>query len=327
MSLMRLKARSITFWGAFLFIVLTLPRLVQAQDFHGWLQDLRQEAVQYGISEKLVAEALPDTLELNEEIIRLDHRQPEGGVSFEQYKNNVVTLSRIREGKRKGLQYNGLLRKISRAYGVQPQYIAALWGIETSFGANTGGFETIPALVTLSYDARRGSFFRQELFKALRIVDQGNIGLHEMKGSWAGAMGQCQFMPTSFEKYAQDYDGDGKRDIWHTEADVFASTANYLSKSGWRPKEPWGIRVVLQKNFNNSMMGINTKKTLKVWREAGVDIPDNIFAPDEPLSIVQSGGSGYKTYVVGGNYRILLKWNTSTYFATAVGLLADQLKS
>ena len=310
----------------FLDIALVVPGFAAVQDFHDWLKDLRRDAIQYGISQKLVAEALPDTLEPNAEIIRLDHKQPEGGVSFEEYKHNVVTESRLREGRRKILKYNDLLNKIGHAYGVQPQYIAALWGVETSFGKNVGGFETVPALVTLSYDVRRGAFFRQELLKALHIIDQGNIGLHEMKGSWAGAMGQCQFMPTSYEKYAQDYDKDGKRDIWHTEADVFASTAAYLSKSGWRAGEPWGVRIVLKKSFNNKLIGKDINKLAKEWVAAGVPVP-NVFAADEPLSIIQSGGSGYKTYLVGNNYRILLKWNASTYFATAVGLLADQLKS
>ena len=287
---------------------------------------MRREAVQFGISETLVAEALPDTLEPNETIIRLDHKQPEGGVTFERYKNNVVTSSRIRVGRNKILQNKSLLKDVSRTYGVPPQYIVALWGVETSYGANTGGFETIPALVTMAYDARRAAFFRQELLKALRIIDEGAIGLHEMKGSWAGAMGQCQFMPTSYEKYAQDFDKDGVADIWDSKADVFASTANYLSKNGWKASEPWGVRVVLPKNFNNSLMGIKVSKSPELWREAGVPVPANVFNEDEPLSIVQSGGSGYKTYLVGKNYRILLDWNTSTYFATAVGLLADGLK-
>jgi len=299
-----------------------------ARDFHAWLQDLRQEARAYGISEKLIAEALPDSLTPNARILRFDHRQPEGGISFERYKHNVITVARIRDGRRKMAQNEQLLKEVSADYGVEPQYIAALWGIETSFGRNMGGFETIPALVTLAYDGRRGTFFRQELLKALRIVDQGNIGLHEMKGSWAGAMGQCQFMPTSFEKYAQDFDKDGKRDIWDTKADVFASTAAYLAESGWKAGEPWGIPIKLAKGFDSSLIGPNIEKPYKSWQDAGViNLQKSLpFSGDEGLSVVQPGGKGYKAYLVGGNYRILLKWNTSTYFATAAGLLADALK-
>jgi membrane-bound lytic murein transglycosylase B len=298
----------------------------QARDFQSWLEDLRREAIQCGISDALVADALPDTLEPNATIIRLDHKQPEGGISFQRYKNNVVTASRIRAGRERMLQYRSLLRSVSHAYGVQPQYIVTLWGMETSYGSNTGGFETIPALVTLAYDARRGPFFREELLKALRIVDKGDVSLHDMVGSWAGAMGQCQFMPTSYEKYAQDFDGDGKADIWHSKADVFASTANYLSKNGWKKTEPWGVRIMLPKGFDNGLIGVNTKKSLEEWRRAGVHLKTNVFSQDELLSIVQSGGEGYKMYLVGDNYRILLQWNTSTYFATAAGLLADELK-
>lgn len=327
MRLTYLKAsRAFLLSGVILAISVFANSRVQAQDFRGFLAELRREAVQFGISEALVARALPDTLEPDDEIIRLDHKQPEGGISFQRYKNNVVTSSRIRAGRSKMRQYRRLLADVRHDYGVPPQYIVALWGMETSYGTNTGGFETIPALVTLSYDARRGGFFREELFKALRIVDQGGIGLHDMKGSWAGAMGQCQFMPTSYLKYAQDYDGNGHADIWHSKADVFASTANYLSQNGWRAREPWGVRIALPKNFNTRLIGVKIQKLPQIWRTVGIHVPVHVFAEDEPLSIVQSGGCGYKTYLVGSNYRILMQWNTSTYFATAVGLLADQLK-
>lgn len=308
-------------------IVLASP--ARAGDFYSWLHELRQEAVQTGISEKLVWEALPDSLVPNAQIIRLDRKQPEGTITFEKYKSNVVTRGRMKEGSRLMLRHQGLLTDVSDTYGVDPQYIVALWGVETSFGKNTGGFETIPALVTLAYDGRRGSFFRQELIKALRIIDQGHIHLHEMKGSWAGAMGQCQFMPTSFEDFAQDYNGDGRQDIWRTEADIFASAAAYLAAGGWRYGQPWGYPAELPKNFDNSMIGSKIQKPLKFWQDAGVrtsggrELP---FDADEVVSIIQPGGKGYKTYAVGNNYRILLKWNASIYFATAVGLLADGLK-
>jgi membrane-bound lytic murein transglycosylase B len=304
-------------------IVFSTP--ASAQDFYSWLQDLRHDVLQYGISQKLTQEALPDTLAPDDTVIRLDRRQPEGTISFETYKRNVVTTSRLKEGRRQVRQQRKLLAEISAFYGVEPQYIAALWGIETSFGGNTGGFETVPALVTLAYDGRRGPFFRQELLKALRIVDQGHIALHDMKGSWAGAMGQCQFMPTSFEKFAQDYDRDGRRDIWHSKADVFASTAAYLSGSGWKAGKPWGIPVRLPKNFDTSLIGATIQKPLQFWEGVGLHLPEG-FAPDELVSIVQPGGKGYKAYAVGNNYRILLTWNNSSYFATAVGFLADGLK-
>jgi membrane-bound lytic murein transglycosylase B len=299
------------------------------QDFSSWLGDLRQEALQYGISQKLVDEALPDTLTPNERVIRFDRQQPEGGIPFEKYKKNAMTAKRLGNGRARMQQYRTLLKEIGAVYGVEPQYIVALWGIETSFGRNIGGFETIPALVTLAYEGRRGDFFRQELLKALKIVDQGNIPLHEMKGSWAGAMGQCQFMPTSFEKFAQDYNKDGRRDIWNTKADVFASAAAYLSGSGWQQGQPWGRRVMLPKGFDRSLIGLNVEKPIQFWQAAGIRLPNGRHLPldsNHQASIIQPGGEGYKTYIVYGNYRILMKWNNSTYFATAVGHFADQLK-
>ena len=300
------------------------------QDFHLWLNDLRQEAFRYGISEKLILEALPFTLVPDVKVIRLDRKQPENTVSFTRYKKNVLTKARIKEGRFMMKKHKTLLNRIGKDYGVEPRYIVALWGIETNFGKNTGGFEVIPALVTLAYDGRRGEFFRRELLKALSIVDQGNIELYEMKGSWAGAMGQCQFMPTSFENFAEDYNRDGKRDIWHTKSDVFASAAQYLLSNGWQEGQPWGHRVMLPVSFNNKLIGRNVKRPLKFWSNSGVRLLNGEKVPSEGdylVSIVQPGGEGYKTYVIYNNYRVLMKWNASIYFATAVGLFADDLKS
>jgi len=300
------------------------------KDFYLWLNDLRQEAFRYGISERLILEALPYTLVPNVKIIRLDRKQPENTVSFTRYRKNVLTKARIKEGRFMMKKHKTLLNRIGRDYGVEPRYIVALWGIETNFGKNTGGFEVIPALVTLAYDGRRGAFFRKELLRALRIVDQGNIGLHEMKGSWAGAMGQCQFMPTSFEKFAEDYNRDGRRDIWNTKADVFASAARYLSSNGWKAGKAWGHRVRLPVSFNNKLIGMSVKKPLKFWNDAGVRLLNGKMVPHEGadlVSVIQPGGEGYKVYIVYDNYRGILKWNASLYFATIVGLFADALKS
>lgn len=313
-------------------IVLLAPgrsSYADAPDFYAWLADLRQEAIQSGISSALVEEALPDTLVPNERIVRFDRKQPENKITYEKYKKNVLTEKRKQDGLSYMKQHEPLLRQVSEAYGVEPQYIVALWGIETGFGKNIGGFEVIPALATLAYEGRRGDFFRKELLKALRIVDEGNIGLHEMKGSWAGAMGQCQFMPTSFEKYAQDFDKDGKKDIWKTEADVFASAANYLAMSGWKKGQPLWHRVRLPKNFDNKLIDSKIQKPLEFWHKAGIRLMNGKPIPldmKEQVSIVQPGGEGYKVYAIYSNYRILLKWNASLYFATSVTKLADYLK-
>lgn len=315
--------------GIFLAGAMVQSAHAASRPFDAWLRDFRQEALRYGISRPLVERALPDTLTPNEKVLRLDRKQPEGTVSFERYKSNTLTAGRVQKGRDYMLRHRKLLKQISDTYGVEPQYIVALWGIETNFGENTGGFEIIPALVTLAYEGRRGDFFRQELLKALRIVDQGHVALHEMKGSWAGAMGQCQFMPSSFERHAKDYNKDGKRDIWKSEADVFASIAAYLSESGWQAGRPLQRLVALPKNHDNKMIGFFIQKPLQFWRDAGIRLADGTELPfdtDEHVSIVQPGGVGYKAYVVYNNYRILIKWNTSSYFATVVSLFADRLK-
>lgn len=299
------------------------------QDFHTWLLELRRDALQYGISQPVIDTALPETIKPNERVLRFDKKQPEHHITFERYKNNVLTPGRVRDGRAYMQEYHSLLGKIGKEYGVEPQYIIALWGMESSFGRNVGGFETIPALMTLAYDGRRSDFFRKELLKALKIVDRGDIALHEMKGSWAGAMGQCQFMPSSFEKFAQDYNKDGKRDIWHTKADVFASTAAYLSKEGWQKGQPFGRVVKLPKSFDNNLMGLKVQKQVQFWKDAGVHLANGKAIPEDAAilaSILQPGGEGYKIYIVYNNYRILMKWNYSSYFATSVGLFADRLK-
>jgi membrane-bound lytic murein transglycosylase B len=299
------------------------------QELSVWLPELRQGALAFGISQKLVDEALPETFTPNERVIRFDQKQPEHTISFSHYKDNVITPKRLEDGHHYLWHYKPVFQQIRKDYGVEPQYILALWGMETSYGRNSGGFETVPALATLAYEGRRGDFFRQELLKALRIIDQGNIGLHEMKGSWAGAMGQCQFMPSSFEAFAQDYNKDGKRDIWNTREDVFASTAAYLSRSGWKSGQPLLRRVLLPRGFDTSQIGLKIQKPTQDWQAAGIrlfngrDIP---VGEHDPASIIQPGGEGHKSYIVYGNYRIIMKWNNSIYFATAVGLFADQIK-
>ncbi len=320
----------------FIFILLVFYAVLQSapsfaanQRFQQWLSDLRQQAHQQGISQQLIEEALPYSLTPNEKILRLDRKQPENAISFEKYKKNVIAALRLQQGRHHMQREKALLNKISTAYGVEPQYIVALWGMETSFGQNTGGFDTIPALVTLAYDGRRSAFFRTELLKALKIVDDGHIPLHKMKGSWAGAMGQCQFMPSSYQEFSQDHNKDGKSDIWNTKSDVFASVAQYLSKSGWKNGQPLMRQVTLPENFDPALAKMAVKKPLHEWFAAGVRVADNkhlIVAPEGPVSIIQPGGKGYKAYIVYDNYRILMKWNYSTYFATAVALFAEQLK-
>ena len=204
----------------------------------------------------------------------------------------------------------------------------ALWGIETNFGQHTGGFSVIAALATLAYDGRRSAYFRGELLNALRIIQEGHISAENMKGSWAGAMGQSQFMPSSFLSYAFDYDKDGKRDIWGTRKDVFASIANYLSSVGWRDDITWGREVVLPAGLDGK--ALSDKKTVKLmaeWQALGVRLPGGGDLPKRNLKsrlVVPDRGDG-RAFFAYANYDNILKWNRSNFFAIAVGSLADQI--
>ncbi len=298
------------------------------QSFQGWLDDTRQEALRKGISPQIVNEALHSGLSPIQRIIELDRKQPEGKITFATYRERIVNAQRIAKGRQMMREHEALLNEVGAKYGVQPQYIVALWGIETNFGSNTGGFDVINALATLAYDGRRRQFFTDELMNALKILDQGHIKYSDMKGSWAGAMGQSQFMPSSFLAYAQDYDGDSHKDIWNTRADVFASAANYLSRSGWKGDERWGRLVELPSSFSRDLEGLDVKKSLAEWQRLGVrrangkDLP---IVEGMTASVVQPDGKGNSAYLVYNNYRVTMKWNKSTYFATSVGLLADAI--
>ena len=203
-------------------------------DFQQWLAGFKERAIQNGISRSTVNKALKISEPLSR-VITLDKKQPEKKLTMDEYLASVISKARITKGRELYAENKELLDKISAKYNVEPEFIVALWGLETGYGKNTGGFNVVNALATLAYEGRRREFFESELTSALLIIDQGHISPSEMKGSWAGAMGQCQFMPSSFLAYAVDYDGDGKTDIWNNKKDVFASIANYLSTVGWGP--------------------------------------------------------------------------------------------
>jgi len=297
--------------------------------FYEWLAKTKEEAIKEGISRDLVNKALHMGLKPKPKVIELDRKQPEGIATFEYYKHRVVNDARIARGRELFEKNKDLLSRISKKYSVQPEFIIALWGIETSFGKNMGGFQIVDALATLAYEGRRADFFKKELFNALKIVDNGDISLENLKGSWAGAMGQCQFMPSSYLSYAVDYSGDGKRDIWNTEKDIFASIANYLAKAGWKVNEPYMERVKFTKNFNKEWLDIKVSKTLKEWKELGVVYSNGRELPNSftKVSILQPGGEGYKFYIVYDNYKAVMRWNKSLYFATSVGALANAIKN
>jgi peptidoglycan lytic transglycosylase B len=296
------------------------------QDFHAWLDGVQKEARAGGISDGTLAVAFANLQPLPR-VIELDRQQPEFTLTFEEYLARVVSEQRVEKGRRLMQEHAALLQSVARRYGVEPRFVVALWGVESDFGRLAGDFNVVAALATLAYDGRRSAFFRKELLDALRIVDQGNVSVAAMTGSWAGAMGQNQFMPSSFLTYAVDFDGDGRRDIWSSEPDVFASISNYLVREGWKPGESWGLLVRLPPAFDGTMIAMDQRKTAAEWRRLGVSEPDGSPLPDMQStgSLTQPGGPGGAVYLVYDNYRTILRWNRSLYFATAVGLLADNL--
>lgn len=297
-----------------------------ARGFDTWLAGLKEEAREMGISEPVLEAAFAEVAPIPR-IIELDRSQPEFTLTFEEYLERVLPPRRVRMGRKQLAAHGPLLEAIGREYGVQPRFIVALWGIETDFGRITGGYPVIAALATLAHDGRRSAFFRGELLKALRILDQGHIDVAAMEGSWAGAMGQVQFMPSSFLDFAEDYDGDGRKDIWTTTADAFASAANYLARSGWNPEQTWGREVRLPADFDPALVGRDMGKDLQEWQALGVRRADggDLPAVNIRASVVQPGGADGPAYVVYNNYHVLLKWNRSDYFATTVGTLADRI--
>lgn len=305
-----------------------LPASAQAQDqaFSAWLEALRAEASHRGIQAATLDAALRDVAVLPR-VIELDRKQPELTLTFAQYLQRVIPDTRVQTGQQLLKQHQTLLHQVAKTYGVPAPVIVALWGIESDYGRRTGGFSVISALATLAYDGRRSAYFRRELLDALKILDEGHISPAQMTGSWAGAMGQSQFMPSSFIKRAVDYNDDGRRDIWTTLGDVFASTANYLARAGWRKGQLWGREVKLPADFDTALAGLNSQKSLADWQALGVRRANGRDLPtvDRQASIILPSEASEPAFMVYHNYRVFLQWNRSTYFALAVSQLADRL--
>lgn len=311
-----------------LLVILLLavsPLQAQDQSFDEWLADLRAEAALLGISASTLA-ALDNIAPL-ERVLELDNSQPEFVQTFTRYIELRVTPGQVSRGQQLLQQHGVLLDEVRQRYGVQPHYLAAFWAIESNFGRATGGFSVLEALATLAYDPRRSEFFRRELLTALRIIDDGHIAPERMSGSWAGAMGQLQFLPSVFDRYGVDGDGDGRIDIWNSLPDVFHSAANFLSQSGWRGDQRWGREVLLPDNFDYRQSGTGVRKPLDEWRGMGVTTLDGnpipVVAGMEASVILPAGANG-PAFLAYGNFRATMAYNPSTFYALTVGHLADR---
>lgn len=305
--------------------------------FPEWLAQLRKDALAKGISERTVEAALSNVEPLPV-VVERDRTQAERTLTIDQYLKRRLGRKTVKTAREMAKRHAGLLARVSAQYGVPPAIIVAVWGLESNFGRFSGVRPTIASLATLAYDNRRAAMFREELLSALQILDRGDIDLSKMKGSWAGAMGQPQFMPSSYLKYAADFDGDGRRDIWGSESDVFASVANFLKQSGWTTGAGWGRAVTLPRQATATRESAAPLRTVGCeatrqmteglswsrWRALGVrpagrqPFPKSDGAP----SLVRAGT---RNFLVLDNYAVLLQYNCAHAYALAVGLLADQI--
>ncbi len=301
------------------------------RDFSAWLAGVKAEAAQRGISAGILEQALGD-LEPDPRVVVLDRRQPEFTQTFSRYLSRAVTDERIKDGQDMMRQHANLLTALEREYGVPARFLVAFWGLETNFGRVKGGFPVVGALATLSFDGRREAMFRRELFDALTILDRGDIDAKSMMGSWAGAMGHTQFMPSTFLAHAIDHDRDGRVDLWNSVPDALGSAANYLHHLGWNFGFTWGREVRLPTGFNIDLASVSasakdTKLPLQNWSDLGVRRADSGALPvaDITAALVVPEGAEGAAFLVYDNYNVILEWNRSVFYAIAVGHLADRL--
>lgn len=291
--------------------------------YENFLASIRRQALADGLNAQIVGRALAMTQAPNAHVLKLDRHQPEFTLTWAQYRQRVISPSRITEGQAAFRARDSLLARIERQYGVDARVIVGIWGLESGFGRKIGTFSVIDALATLAYDGRRASFFRSELLKALRILNDRDITPEGMMGSYAGAMGQPQFMPSAYLSYAVDGDGDGRRDIWKSEADVFASIANYLKRCGWVAGAPWGQPVTLTRDIAQTITGRGNVQSLAQWAALGVRRADGsaFSRPDVQGALLRPDGAGGEAFIVYKNFNVIRRYNPSDFYALGVGLL------
>jgi lytic murein transglycosylase len=332
-------------------LALALPGSSQAQNpryteqgFRDYLPQLRAQALASGVSRRTVEDVFP-TLVFSARTIELDQAQP-GGTSgstatppFEPYRQRHVNPALISGGARRYAANLPRLNEIGRRYGVEPSVLVAIWGHETSYGAVTGNFDLLNSLASLSYEGRRRALFSGEFIAALKMIDRG-VPRSRLKGSWAGATGYPQFLPSVYLRLAVDGDGDGDIDIWQSQDDALASIANYLSKSGWKPNTPWGVAVSVPSGFNRAAVVSRLRaprcprvferhsKWMPIgeWRRMGVQIHGPAPRDSELASLIEPDGQGRTAYLLTTNYRTILDYNCSNFYALSVGLLADAVR-
>jgi membrane-bound lytic murein transglycosylase B len=293
--------------------------------FTQFLSDIRSQATKLGISQATLNGAFND-LTPNPKVLEYDRNQAEFNLNFWHYLNSRVSQNRRDKGVIKLQQYQQFLQENYKKYGVPSQIIVAFWGLETNYGKNVGKMNLIRSLATLSFDKRRSQFFTRELLTLLKLIDEKKLPLNA-QGSWAGAMGSMQFMPTNVAVYAIDANIDGKIDLWHTQADIFASAAHFLKKIGWHSGERWGREVKIPKTFDHQLANLNTKKTVNEWQVLGIRTVSNNNLPNSNMraSLILPMGYNGPAFLVYRNFRAILRWNRSILYALSVGHLSDRL--
>ncbi|MDA0337533.1 MAG: lytic murein transglycosylase [bacterium] len=294
--------------------------------FTTWIDGLRADAQRLGVSHATLDAALADAAPIDR-VLQLQEKQPESTMSWAEYGRRVVSDDRIVRGKRMLEQHGDLLAKVAEKYGVQPRFLVALWGVESDFGHHTGDMPAVSALATLAWRGRRGDYFRGELIELLRAVEAGYADPAHLQSSWAGALGQCQFMPSNFRRFGVDFDGDGRRDIWTSTGDVLASMARFLAHLGWQDDETWGRPVLLPAGFDTGLAGRDTRMRLTKWHELGILRLNGDALPTRDLwaSLVLPDGASGDAFLVYDDFFTLMRWNNSYHFALSVGMLSDQL--
>jgi membrane-bound lytic murein transglycosylase B len=300
--------------------------VMEQLDFESWLANFRVEARAAGISAATVDRSLT-RLRILPDVLKADGSQPEFVRPVWSYLDGALNDARINKGREQLNAQQVLLGGVSRDYGVPPETIVAIWAMESNFGGNIGSYNVVEALATLAWHGRRAAFAREQLLAALRIIDQGDAAPDRLIGSWAGAMGQTQFMPTTFAGHAVDRDGDGRRDLWTSLPDIFASTAGYLRDVGWKAGEPWGSEVVLPAGFDYEQAELTVRKPVAEWRRLGVvqavgtrPLPDQADA-----SILLPAGYRGAAFLVLNNFRSILRYNNSSSYGLAVAYLSDRI--
>jgi membrane-bound lytic murein transglycosylase B len=295
--------------------------------FDRWLAEFRARAMAQGIGANVLDTALSG-LRYNADVIGRDRNQSEFTKQIWDYLDSAASETRVENG-RAALRDNArLLAEIEARYGVEAEVVTAIWGLESAYGTYRGSTPIIEALATLAYDGRRGAFFEEQLIAALRIAQAGDVSPKSMTGSWAGAMGHTQFIPTSYLAYAQDFDGDGKRDIWSDDpADALASTAAYLSRFGWTKGQPWGVEVRLPEGFDYSQTGERIKKSPDDWAAMGVRDVEGDRVPDHGrASILLPAGARGAAFMIFDNFHVIERYNTADAYVIGVGHLSDRIR-